>query len=93
LRSLDTKHVDARQDVYSMVVNGFRKWWISLSYLVAMAFLGLHLWHGGSSWFQSLGLNHPRYQARIAAIGPILAVVVVAGNCAIVLAVLLHVVK
>ncbi len=93
LRDLDPTREHVRQDVYSMVVNGFRNPWISLSYLVAMAFLGLHLWHGGSSWFQSLGLNNRRLGPVIRAIGPVLAVIVVAGNCSIVLAVWLGVVK
>jgi succinate dehydrogenase / fumarate reductase cytochrome b subunit len=93
LSSLDPQKEHVRQDVYSMVVNGFRNPWISLSYLVAMAFLGLHLSHGGSSWFQSLGLTHPRYRGAIAAVGPILAVALVAGNCAIVLSVWLKIVQ
>ena len=93
LSDLDATREFVRHDVYSMVINGFRNPWISLSYLVAMAFLGLHLWHGGSSWFQSLGLNCPRCQSLIQAIGPLLAILVVAGNCSIVLAVWLGVVQ
>jgi succinate dehydrogenase / fumarate reductase cytochrome b subunit len=93
LRSLDPRKEHIRQDVYSMVISGFRNPWISLSYLVAMAFLGLHLWHGGSSWFQSLGLNHRGWWRYLRAVGPVLAVVLVAGNCSIVLAVWLGVVK
>jgi succinate dehydrogenase / fumarate reductase cytochrome b subunit len=90
--AIDPRRLDARHDVYSMVVNGFRNPWITLSYLVAMAFLGLHLWHGGSSFFQSLGLNGPRYQKFIRAVGPVLAVIVVAGNCSIPLSVWLGIV-
>jgi succinate dehydrogenase / fumarate reductase cytochrome b subunit len=85
--------LEVRQDVYSMVVNGFRNPWITLSYLAAMAFLGLHLWHGGSSWFQSLGMNHPRYNAVFRGFGPVLAILVVAGNCSIPLSVWLGVVR
>jgi succinate dehydrogenase / fumarate reductase cytochrome b subunit len=84
---------EARQDVYSMVVSAFRNPWVTISYLVAMAFLGLHLWHGGSSWFQSLGLNHPRFNPVYRAFGPVLALIVVAGNCSIPLSVFLGVVK
>jgi succinate dehydrogenase / fumarate reductase cytochrome b subunit len=76
-----------------MVVSGFSNPWITLSYLVAMAFLGLHLWHGGSSWFQSLGINHPLWNPFIRGFGPVLAVIVVAGNCSIPLSVLLGIVK
>jgi succinate dehydrogenase / fumarate reductase, cytochrome b subunit len=78
---------DVRHDVYSMVVSGFRNPWISLSYLVAMVLLGLHLWHGGSSWFQSLGINHPAWNRPIKGFGPFLATVVVLGNCSMPLAV------
>jgi succinate dehydrogenase / fumarate reductase cytochrome b subunit len=84
--------IDDPRDVYGMVVSGFRVWWITLSYLVAMAFLGLHLWHGGSSFLQSLGLNGFRYAKLVRAVGPVVAVAVVAGNCSIPLAVVLGIV-
>jgi succinate dehydrogenase / fumarate reductase cytochrome b subunit len=80
-------HLD-RQDVYQNVVEGFRNPLITLSYVVAQFFLCLHLWHGGSSWFQSLGINHPQYNPVIRKVGPVLAVVVLAGNCSMPLAVL-----
>jgi succinate dehydrogenase / fumarate reductase cytochrome b subunit len=84
--------LDTRHDVYSMVISGFRNPWITASYLLAMVFLGLHLWHGGSSWFQSLGINGPRLGKFTHAVGPVLAVLVVAGNCSIPLAVWLGIV-
>jgi succinate dehydrogenase / fumarate reductase, cytochrome b subunit len=81
-------HDPKRQDVYHMVVAGFSNPWITLSYLVAQVFLCLHLWHGGSSWFQSLGLNHPQYNPVIRKVGPVIAVAVLIGNCSMPLAVL-----
>ncbi len=92
LRKVEKSSVEARHDVYAMVVSGFRNPWVTISYLVAMVFLGLHLWHGGSSWFQSLGLNHPRYHWLTHNFGPVVALVVVVGNCSIPLAVLLGIV-
>ncbi len=86
-------NVEVRHNVFAMAVAGFSNPWITLSYLVAMAFLGLHLWHGGSSWFQSLGLNHPIWNPFIRGFGPVLAVIVVAGNCSIPLSVWLGIVK
>ena len=62
-------------------------------HLVSMVFLGLHLRHGGSSWFQSLGLSCPSCNAVIRGFGPGLAILVVAGNCSIPLSVLLGIVK
>jgi succinate dehydrogenase / fumarate reductase cytochrome b subunit len=83
---------DARHDVYSMVVAGFRNPFITVSYVLAMVFLALHLWHGGSSWFQSLGLNSPRWEWLTGSVGPFLAVAVFVGNCSIPVSVLLGIV-
>lgn len=84
---------NARHDVYRMVVSGFSVPLVSISYLVAMVFLALHLWHGGSSWFQSLGLNNPSYDWLTRGLGPFLAIVVFVGNCSIPIAVLLGIVR
>ncbi len=83
----------ARHDVYTMAVAGFRNPLITISYLLATVFLALHLWHGGSSWWQSLGLDHPRYRWFTWRVGPVLAVLVFVGNCSIPLAVLAGAVK
>jgi succinate dehydrogenase / fumarate reductase, cytochrome b subunit len=77
-----------RHDVYRMVVDGFRNWVITLTYVIAQVFLWLHLWHGASSWFQSLGLNHPAYNPLIRAFGPVVSTAILIGNCSIPLAVL-----
>jgi len=39
----------------------FRGGLVTAVYIVAMILLGLHLWHGLWSMFQSLGWSHPRY--------------------------------
>lgn len=78
---------ELRHDVYSMVINGFRNPAVSLLYLLAMGVLGLHLWHGASSMLQTLGLNGRSAGWFVNGVGPAIAVIVVAGNCAIVLAV------
>jgi succinate dehydrogenase / fumarate reductase cytochrome b subunit len=79
---------DGRHDVYRMVIAGFRNPVIALSYVAAMVFLWFHLWHGASSWFQSMGWNHPHYFRVIRLVGPIVATVVLIGNCSMPLAVL-----
>lgn len=76
-------------DVASMVVAGFQQPLISLVYIVAQIFLGLHLWHGGSSWMQHLGLNGRGYDAVVDHLGAAVALVVVVGNCSIPLAILM----
>ena len=47
-----------------------------LLYVVSMAVLGFHLWHGFASAFQSMGLNHPKYTPLIKLFGRGYAVVV-----------------
>lgn len=44
-------------DVYANLVNSFQIWWVSLFYIVAMAFLGLHLYHGAWSSVRTLGVT------------------------------------
>ena len=48
-------------------------------YFVSMLLVGSHLWHGASSSFQSLGLDHPRWTPRILALGKVFAVLVGGG--------------
>ena len=48
----------------------------AIFYVVSMSVLSFHLWHGFSSAFQSLGLNHPKYTPLIGLIGRGFAIVV-----------------
>lgn len=50
-----------RHDVYRMMVVGFSNIWVSAFYIVGMALLCLHLSHGVSSMFQSLGWKNKAY--------------------------------
>ena len=52
-------------DVYGMMVMGFTVTWVSLFYLIAMALLCMHLSHGVSSMFQSVGLRNERWRYRL----------------------------
>jgi succinate dehydrogenase / fumarate reductase, cytochrome b subunit len=73
-----------RHDVYSMVVAGFKNPVVSVLYIVAMVFLYVHLSHGIGSVFQTLGLNTPRTQPFVTGLSRTLALVLAAGNIAIV---------
>ena len=46
-----------RHDIYRMLIVGFQQPIVALFYVVAMALLCLHLSHGVSAMFQSLGLK------------------------------------
>ena len=76
------------EDVFGNVVRGFSVWWVSAVYILAMLALGLHLYHGAWSLLQTLGLNHPRVDPVLRALATVFAIVVVAGNVSIPVAVL-----
>jgi succinate dehydrogenase / fumarate reductase, cytochrome b subunit len=72
-------HGDAGRDLYRLVRETFqRPAWVAF-YVACMALVGLHLWHGFSSAFESLGLNGPRFTPRVVALGKVLAVLLGAG--------------
>lgn len=82
-----------RHDVYRMVVAGFSQPVLAIAYVVTMGALGLHLSHGAWSMFQSLGLNHPRYNAYRNTFALTLATILAAGFSAVPIAVLTGIVK
>lgn len=75
-------------DVYMNVIHGFRVWWVSAIYIFANILLGLHLYHGGWSLFQSLGANHPKYNVWRKRAAVALALFVAGGNVTIPIAVM-----
>lgn len=80
---------DGHVDVYSMVIAGFEQPAVTISYVIAMLLLGCHLMHGISSLFQSLGWNAPKYAGLTRGLGTVLAGILVLGNVAMPLCVLL----
>lgn len=80
-------------DVYSMMILGFQSWLISGFYILGMFLLALHLSHGSSSFFQSLGLNNQKLTPRLAFGGRIFAWCLFIGYSSIPAAVLLGWVK
>ena len=80
-------------DVYHNVVSGFQVWWVSLSYIVAISLLGLHLRHGLWSMFQTLGIHQPQYTVRFKKAAMVIAVLITLGYISIPISVLLGLVK
>src|SRR6201992_1866143 len=76
-------------DVYHNVVSGFQVWWVSLSYIVAICLLGLHLRHGLWSMFQSIGFLQAQHIAAFKAAAIWIAVLIVLGYISIPISVLL----
>lgn len=75
-------------DAYGNVIASFSVWYISAFYVVAMLALGLHLYHGSWSMFQSLGLNNPKYDPLIRKITMLITIVIIGGFVSIPIAVM-----
>jgi succinate dehydrogenase / fumarate reductase cytochrome b subunit len=52
---------EKRHDIFKMMVVGFNNLWVSGFYILGMALLCLHLSHGVSSMFQSIGWKNKAY--------------------------------
>lgn len=79
----------AVHDVYSMVALGFQCPLISGFYILSVGLLCLHLAHGISSMFQSLGIRNALWRGRLDKVALAVGVLLFAGFAAIPAAVLL----
>jgi succinate dehydrogenase / fumarate reductase cytochrome b subunit len=80
-------------DVYSMMVYGFQNYFVSGFYVLGLFLLALHLNHGSSSFFQSLGLNDKKLMPRLELGGRIFAWLMFVGYTSIPVAILLGLIK
>ena len=69
-----------RGDVYRNLVASFERPAVSAIYIVANIALGIHLFHGAWSMFQSLGLNNPRWNSWRRGFAAGFAGIVMIGN-------------
>jgi succinate dehydrogenase / fumarate reductase cytochrome b subunit len=81
-----------RAEVYDNVVRSFERVPVSIFYVLANLALGVHLYHGVWSLFQSMGWNRPRFNQWRRAIATGVAALVVVGNVSFPIAVLAGVV-
>jgi succinate dehydrogenase / fumarate reductase cytochrome b subunit len=74
---------EGMRDFYKLEVEALSNPLIVAFYVLSMVVVGMHLWHGASSSFQSLGLDHPTWTPRILAVTKVLAVAIAGGFIAI----------
>lgn len=67
------------KDLYTIVALAFAEVWYVVLYVVCMVALAFHLWHGFASAFQTLGLNHLKYNGVINFVGRTIAIVIPAA--------------
>lgn len=75
-------------NAYDNVVYGFSQPLATIAYIVAMILVGMHLYHGLWSMFQSLGFAHPRYSPKLKLFAKVFSVLLILGFLAVPVAVL-----
>jgi len=77
-----------RHDIFKMLVVGFNNGWVSGFYVLGMALLCLHLSHGASSMFQSIGWRNRTYGPILDKLARVVAVLIFVGYTSIPVAIL-----
>ena len=91
--SADRLDAEGHRDVYGKIIHAFQNPFIVALYLVGQLGLGLHLNHAVTSSLQTLGFEHAAFNRLFKAAGPTVALLVVLGNTAIILAIFLRIVR
>ena len=86
--TVGTDGVFVKAEVYNNVVRSFQRVPVSIFYVVANILLGIHLFHGTWSIFQSLGWNNPRFNTWRRGFATGFAAIVVLGNVSFPIAVM-----
>lgn len=82
------KDDQGRHDIYRMLILGFQQPVVAIFYVIAILLLCMHLSHGLSAMFQSLGLKTKEWSGTLEALAKYGAVAVALGYISIPLAVL-----
>lgn len=93
VNNLGTDGTFVREDVYDNVVRSFDRPVVSIFYILANLALGLHLFHGVWSLFQSMGWNSTRFNVWRRWLAVAIAAIVVVGNVSFPIAVMAGVVS
>jgi succinate dehydrogenase cytochrome b subunit len=79
-----------RGDPYNNLVYSLQRPVVALTYALANIALGIHLYHGAWSMFQSMGINNPRINSARRAFAIGFAALITAGNLSFPIAVQTH---
>ena len=85
--------VFVKGDAYGNLVAGFQSIFNVIFYLVAVTALGMHLFHGSWSMFQTLGFNNQKYDSTLRGLALALGILIPVGFAIVPLSVLFGFVK
>lgn len=79
--AVDTVVVDGAEvsNLYALVSTTFSDPLFVVFYVICMAVVAFHLWHGFQSAFQTFGVNHPKYSPAIHLLGKAYSVLIPLG--------------
>ncbi len=80
-------------NAYKMVVDGFKVWYVSIFYLIAVTLLCSHLSHGVASIFQTLGLRTSKTESLINIGSKVYTLIIWIGFISIPLSVMVGIIK
>ena len=93
VNAIGTDGTFVRGEVYANLVRSLDRPIVSAFYILANILLGIHLFHGAWSIFQSLGWNNPRFNTWRRGFATGFATIVVVGNVSFPIAVIAGIVK
>jgi len=93
VNAVGTDSTFVRGEVYANLVRSLDRPIVSAFYILANILLGIHLFHGAWSIFQSLGWNNPRFNTWRRGFATGFATIVVVGNVSFPIAVIAGIVK
>ena len=67
---------EGKENLFARMVDVFRNKWVVVIYVLGCFSLFWHLLHGFKSAFQSLGINHNRYNGIIAIAGTAFSIII-----------------
>lgn len=73
------EHIAEDNRFYDDLKLKFSDLWRVVLYVISFVLLGLHLWHGFQSSFQSLGARHPKYLPLVNTIGKWYSILIPGG--------------
>jgi succinate dehydrogenase / fumarate reductase cytochrome b subunit len=74
---------EGRHDIFKMMVTGFSNPWVSLFYIIGIALLCLHLSHGLSAMFQSIGWKNKAYSPFLEKAARVVSILIFVGYISI----------
>lgn len=76
ITGLPGEDANGHENLYAVMQEVFKNLWVVIVYVLGCISLAYHLMHGFQSAFQTLGLNHPKYNPMIKSVGMCFSIII-----------------